>query len=108
MGIQVLWNLSHDESNLPILTRTPKVLEALVAISSTNSEAATIDNTRQCALQTLLRLSELVSNRRILAKQVGLLACLIRYTRSSASEQETRLPPKEKLKERILEIAILL
>lgn len=108
-AIQVFWNLSHDESNLPILARTPKVLEALIAISSTHAEATAMGNTRQCALQTLLRLSELVSNRRILAKQVGLLACLIRFTRSSvASDQETHLLPKEKLKERILEIAILL
>lgn len=106
--IQILWNLAQEKSNLLILARTKPVLEALIAVASTNVEATTVTNARRYALETLLFLSELVSNRRILAKQVGLLACLIRYTRSMTASDTLLLLPKEKLKDRILAIAVLL
>ena len=104
-AIQILSNLAQESSNLPLLARSLKVVEALIAFASTEIDAPARNNARQCALQALLKLSELVSNRRILAKQVGLLACLIRYVRSN---EANLLLPKDKLKDRILEIAVLL
>lgn len=113
-AIQILWNITQDKANLPIMARTPKVLDALIAVASTANQHAieamnnVASKARQLALETLLKLSELVSNRRILAKQVGLLSCLIRFTRRMTPNDSLLLLPKEKLKDRILEIAILL
>ena len=107
-SIQILWNHAQEKANLPILARTPKVLEALVAVASTATEESAFSDARQWALLTLIKMSELVTNRRILARQVGLLACFIRCARSMTQGDDTLLLSKDKLKERILEIAVLL
>lgn len=108
-AIQIIWNLAQERSNLPILARCPKVMEALIVEASTNVEATTpLSQSRHQALETLLKISELVSNRRVLAKQVGLLSCLIRYTRTMTASDTLVGLNKDKLKEHILKIAILL
>ena len=110
--IQVLWNLSQETANLPMLARTSEVLEALVVVASSGVDEIdrTSSNYQSCryAVRNLLRLSELVSNRRILAKRVGLLACLIRFTRSMTLEDETLLMPKDELKEHIVKLVELI
>lgn len=110
--VQVLWNLAQETSNLPILARTSKVLEAMVVVASTGTDEAdpTSSHYQACryALRNLLKLSEQVSNRRILAKRVGLLACLIRFTRSMTMEDAELLLPKDELKDHILKLVVLI
>jgi hypothetical protein len=111
--IQVLWNLAQENQNLPVMARTSKVLEALVLLASTGAEETSPTSSRyqacRYAIRSLLRLSQVVSNRRILAKRVGLLACLIRFT-SSMTLQDTALLllPKDELKEHILKLVALI
>jgi hypothetical protein len=68
-----------------VLARQPKVLEAITLIASVHSDmttdSASLTPTKRLALGTLLTLSKNVCNRRILARQVGVITCLIRYTR---------------------------
>jgi hypothetical protein len=68
-----------------LLARQPKVLEAITLTASVDSDLATnshsLTPTKRLALGTLLSLSKNVRNRRILARQVGVITCLIRYTR---------------------------
>lgn len=73
-----------------ILARQPKVLDALVTVvagpcSPYNQHGPPI--VKQMALNILMRLSQDVCNRRILAKHVGVLACMIRYARTLSNEQ---------------------
>lgn len=79
-----------------ILVRQPKVLELLVQLCNSEDH-----KTVELAASAVLNLSENVLNRRIIAKQVGLLASLIRYTRVAKSGREN-------LKQRILLLATLL
>jgi hypothetical protein len=110
--IQVLWNLAQEKQNLPILARTCKVLEALVLVASTGADETNPTSSRyqacRYALRSLLRLSQAVSNRRILAKRVGLLACLIRFTRSMTLQDAALLLPKDELKAHILKLVALI
>jgi hypothetical protein len=68
-----------------LLARQPKVLEAITLTASVDSDliadSATPTPTKRLALGTLLSLSKNVRNRRLLARQVGVITCLIRYTR---------------------------
>ena len=73
---------------LGILARQSKVLEALVIMASSapaanddNLTANGASNSQELAVLVLLRLAQNVCNRRILAQQVGVLSCLIRYAR---------------------------
>jgi hypothetical protein len=91
--------------------RYPKVLEAIVqAASQHTSIASNQAEMRNVALSLVLRLSSNVCNRRILAKQPGLLPSLIRYTRSvpgDEREDETLLS-REETKKQILVLATAL
>jgi hypothetical protein len=84
--------MTRSEETLGVLARQEKVLEAVVAMASFPSSDTNnhdTDRIKNIALLVLMRLSKDVCNRRILAKQVGVLACMIRYARS-LSEQQTQ------------------
>jgi hypothetical protein len=92
--------------------RYPKVLEAIVQTAAASQHAITSNQTetRKAALSVALRLSSNVCNRRILAKQPGLLPALIRYARSvpvDEHEDETLLS-RENMKKQILVLATAL
>mmetsp|Transcript_3941 Transcript_3941/g.5700 ORF Transcript_3941/g.5700 Transcript_3941/m.5700 type:complete len:147 (-) Transcript_3941:21-461(-) len=61
---------------------------------------------RRLALKTLVQFTTLACNRRVLARQVGLLSCLIRFVRTLDETEEEFA--KEELKENILKLALLL
>lgn len=82
------------------LARQPKVLEAIVEMS--RSQDTEIMDT---SVEIILNLSVSVLNRRLLARQSGLLASLIRYTRQYGNEDSQR---REDIKETILMIAAAL
>ena len=73
-----------------ILARQSKVLESLVLMASSapppaannnDDNLTAASNSQELAVMVLVRLASNVCNRRILAQQVGVLSCLIRYAR---------------------------
>jgi hypothetical protein len=130
----------HYNDTLGIVARQPKVLEAVVAMASlpvhdpeptyATRQQQPAENvpadvaahkTKKLALLVLTRLAQNVCNRRILAKQVGVLACLIRYARTLSdqhqrivvdshhdSEEESSIVCLVDLKQKIMDLAIAL
>jgi hypothetical protein len=93
-----------------ILARQPKVLEAITlnaAVDSDLTTASVTTPTKRLALATLVTLSKNVRNRRILARQVGVLACLIRYTRNYDPYENDGILTigRETLKEHIVKLS---
>ena len=91
-AVEIFEVMTRSEETLGVLARQEKVLEAVVAMASSPSSDTNnhdTDRIKNLALIVLMRLSKDVCNRRILAKQVGVLACMIRYARS-LSEQQTQ------------------
>lgn len=88
-AVLALWKLSQRPTCHLAMVRHSKVLDTLVKEAATYSArmdggANSIPTTTpivNLALETLVQLSSNVVNRRLLAKQVGLLACLIRWAR---------------------------
>ncbi|CAB9527477.1 expressed unknown protein [Seminavis robusta] len=85
--VEILNALSRSHAaSLTILARQVKVLDALVAIVSGQQHNNTNNmRTQELALAVLVRLSQDVSNRRIVATHVGVLSCLIRYARAHSN-----------------------
>lgn len=85
-----------NEDAASILARQPKVLEALVTVASGPSSVVdNAPNSKELALVVLMRLSQNVCNRRILAKHVGVLACMIRFARGISYQQQTPGDPEQ-------------
>jgi len=117
--------VTRDDEASGLLTRQVKVLEAVVAAASSSYAASTTNdhreedrgsNPQQLAIIVLLRLAQNICNRRILAKQVGVLACMIRYARALSNQETdqemgagasetTRGVCLKELKRRIMELA---
>ena len=108
--MQAFHQVVHTEDAfLGEFARYPKVLEAIVRVASQHTSIASNQTEmRNVALSLVLRLSSNVCNRRILAKQPGLLPSLIRYTRSMPVHgNETQLS-REDMKKQILVLATAL
>jgi hypothetical protein len=104
-AVRVFWKMViNNDAHMNSLSRTPKVLETLVAVASEQEMSAE----RKLAYSTLMRLSENVCNRRLLAKQPGLLASLIRYARSISQEMTDNPAVRNDIKKRILSLATAL
>lgn len=101
LSVDILHTLSQSKLNWNTLVRQPKVLKALVG-----SVHAVQERTRHLALRTLWNLSTFVANRRLLAKQTGLLSCWIRFVRTMTPSQEDQLQiSRQEWKDRILDLA---
>jgi hypothetical protein len=100
--VGIFWTMvEKDATHTNFLSSEPKVLESLVSSASSQIRGDG-GSSRKLALCTLLKLSNNACNRRILAKQPGLLSSMIRYTRAlSDANQEFR----DVLKKQILLIA---
>ena len=104
--LEVLSEILRQHGSLTtIMVRQPKVLDALVGMAASEVES----ESKQLALSILTTLSKNVGNRRIMAKQLGLIACLIRYVRGLENNSEigTTLR-REAVKENILQLATAL
>ena len=114
-----------------VLPRQPKVLGAIVTAAAAatlseeeednvadNSIIINNNNMLLMAIAILLALASNVTNRRLMARQPGLLACLIRYTRNLppttlttpptplvADAISSTIPDREVIKQRIVQIA---
>jgi hypothetical protein len=94
-----------------LLARQPRVLEAVTLTASIDSDSTTdspsLSPAKRLALGTLLSLSENVRNRRILARQVGVITCLIRYTRDHDPQDSEGILTigRDTLKEHIVKLA---
>jgi phage gp16-like protein len=152
IAVQSLWYLSQHPTCHLALVRHSQVLEALIKIAATALSMDEDDSgnnriipasgstsprpddvaeeqldhkmTTSLALEALVRLSSNVVNRRLLAKQVGLLSCLIRWARynhnssywrtletSHGAEHATSIPGAEnrqQLKDCIAHLAAVL
>lgn len=110
---------SSDQLIATMLTRQPLVLQALVQIAGSSKLDMECKGTAVCIL---LLASHDAGNRRILAKQSGLLPCLIGYTRRASpgsdehpeglttifAEQKRALLRREVVKECIVQLATAL
>ena len=99
----------NDGTQVVSLAREPRAMEALVQSASQHTTSEATSDARKLAISIILKLSTNVCNRRILAKQIGLIPALIRYTRSQGMEQhhsdDGLLPSREELKKQILVLA---
>jgi hypothetical protein len=100
--VGIFWTMvEKDATQTNFLSSEPKVLESLVSSASSQIRGDG-GSSRKLALCTLLKLSNNACNRRILAKQPGLLSSMIRCTRALSDEnQEFR----DVLKKQILLLA---
>jgi hypothetical protein len=106
-AIRIFWIVvEEDTRHINTLARQPKVLESLVCIASLQ-ESGDSDASRRLAMSILLRLSKNVCNRRILAKQPGLLSSMIRYTRALPGQGggHANVATRSDMKEQILLLA---
>jgi hypothetical protein len=88
LAVMVFWNMVKDDTTRTnFLARQPNVLESLVSLASIRGSAEGRTSCR-LAVATLLKLSKNACNRRILAKQPGLLSSMIRYTRTHLNDEE--------------------
>ena len=106
-AMEIFESVSRTDDNdvAGILARQSKVLEALVVMASVvpcrrqhednNNDNDPTSNwsTQELAMVVLLRLARNVCNRRILAQQVGVLACMIRYARRLSDQQHQQQRP---------------
>jgi hypothetical protein len=109
--MQAFHQVVHTEDAfLGEFARYPKVLEAIVQAASQHTIASNQTEMRNVALSLVLRLSSNVCNRRLLAKQPGLLPSLIRYTRSVPVDEheDATLLSREDMKHQILVLATAL
>jgi hypothetical protein len=101
----------HHPYHATLLVRTPKVLDAIVAVASstpTSSSASSPDSLNEsaavsAAVALILLLSDIVVNRSIMAHHGGLLTAMIRMVRTM-NENKTKCL----MKERILLLAAVL
>lgn len=86
-----------------VLARQPNVLNAILATAADDTDTST----KRLALKTLISLCKNVRNRRILARQGGVLACLIRHARDydPYATDSIVLIERESLKEHIVLLA---
>ena len=85
--IQIFWDLIKDNpKEMRYLAREPKVVESLVCIASFQ-DINDYDKSSKLAIKILLELSKNACNRRLLAKQPGLLSIMIQYTRRNPNSK---------------------
>ena len=94
--------VAHGEAPI-VLARQPKVLASITFVAADESDTTA----KRTALSTLIILSKNVRNRRILARQVGVLACLIRHAREYEPLGSNRdvFIERATLKEHIVQLA---
>ena len=79
-AVETIKNLSSDVRNCEALAISI-ILSSLVKVASLTGAA--YNTPRRISIEALVNLSSLVTNRRVMATQVGLLTCLIRFLRSN-------------------------
>jgi hypothetical protein len=102
--IQAFHELANEPDSIlrSMLARQPRLLAALLEVCS---GATVYREYESVALSTLLLLSEDVCNRRVLARHVGLLPCLIRVARDWSGSRGVN---REIVKSCILKLAVAL
>ena len=109
--LKIFFNIIQEKDGIHVinLAREPRALEAIVESAAQHTLSESLARSRRLALSLILKLATNVSNRRILAKRVGLIPALIRYTRSRDLDQQDSdddlLPGREELKQQILVLA---
>ena len=109
--VEIVYALSRHESSWSVLPRQGKLMECLIKQLSLSRRQPEDNPTRILAMLSIWNISSLAANRRLMAKQPGLLSSLIRCVRNMNSNTETSSSSniirvsRQDWKERILELA---
>eukprot|EP00957_Ditylum_brightwellii_P211796 15366609-Ditylum_brightwellii.AAC.1 len=96
---RAILNLSRDPANLESMAKNPAVIDGLMqaaAVRDGNEEQVNL--LRGMAVKAITNLASQVTNRRILAKKMGLMPFLIRLARSIQSPRESSSSSEHHLK----------
>ena len=114
-AMSIIQQLAQQEAHWFHLARQPRLLVGLVGVighgctahgDGNNNDSSSSGSGKLKALKVLWNLSTLSANQRLLAKQPGLLSCLIRCVRAMTVQDEESLQiTREDWKDRILSLA---